>query len=253
MQDARARKHRGIVTWGTRLDEKLTQPAPPARFLIAMLTEPSEIERAPERTAIVVPGVPRLRALRPGADVPLPRKIADLTLPPHKMAEYAAGRIVMNVEGVIEPEDVFPSHGDHPRLDRLALAIVEAAGAEETAPFLAVIRHELAMAPGADALAGLGERLAPPDARERPSPRAPGVLRLARALRQLRDGATPSTSLEQLTEDLRFLRMFDAEGPVLAGDALDKLFDDVAAGQRAAKEQRDAAKIVPLRRKRDPE
>jgi hypothetical protein len=250
VQDARGRRHRGAVTWGAGVEAASARPEPPAEFHIGLLSQPADVTDAPLRTAICVPGVPRLRALRPGEDVILPRKIAELSLAPHKMAEYAAGSIVMAVDGLIEPEDVFVAHSEHPRLDRLALILIEAAAVEATAPYVAVIRHELALSPGADALAALGERLLPEDPEQRPPSRAPGVLRLARALRRLRDGRSPSDSLERITEDLRFLRVFDKDAPALKGDALDRLLDDVRH-EPEPKPRRTPAKIVPLRRKRD--
>jgi hypothetical protein len=250
VQDARGRKHRGIVTWGGRIEKPLSPPAPPMAFRIALLTQPAAVGHVPVRTAVCLPGVPRLRALRAGEDVALPRKVADLALPPHKMAEYAAGTIVMAAEGVIAPEDVFPAHSDRPRLDRLALALIEASTAEATAPFIAAIRHELHLPPGADALDELGERLAPPDPKARPPARAPGVLRLARALRRLRDGRAPADPLDQLVRDLRFLRAFEPEEPVLDRDALERLLSDVT---NESDDPRAPAKIVPLRRKRDGE
>jgi hypothetical protein len=247
VQDARARRHRGTVTWLDTIDEPLSPPARTAAFLIVLLAHPSDIAEAPERTAICVPGVPRLRALRPGGDPPLPPRIADLKLPPHKMAEYASGRIITAAAGIIEPENVFPSHSDRPRIDRLALALIDAAAVEATAPYIAIIRHELGLRSSVDALAALSERLAPPDAAARPPARAPGVLRLARALRQLHEGKAPADSLEQLSDDLRFLRMFEAEEPTLQQDALRRLLDDVAGTPTG----NPPAKIVPLRRKRD--
>jgi hypothetical protein len=247
VQDARGRRHRGAVTWGGSIDVASAPPEAPAEFHIALLTHPDDVNVAPPRTAICVPGVPRLRALRPGEDVILPRRIADLSLAPHKMAEYAAGRIVMAVEAQIEPDDVFVAHSEHPRLDRLALALIETATVEETAPYIAVIRHELALSPGADALAALGERLLPDDPAQRPPARAPGVLRLARALRKLRDGRAPADTIERLAEDLRFLRLFE-QGDVMPSQALDRLLDDV---RDEPAPRRPPAKIVPLRRKRD--
>jgi hypothetical protein len=251
VQDARARKHRGIVTWGA--DTKVAEVAPdaPREFHIGVLTTPSDVRAVPEGVAICVPGVPRLRAIRPGEDVRLPRRIADLTLPSHKMAEYAAGRIVMLTNSAIAADDVFPAHSDHPRLDRLALALIEAAAIEATAPYIAVIRHELGLSPGADALGALGERLAPANAAQRPPARAPGIVRLARALRRLRDGLAPADSLEQITDDLRFLRLFAPDEPVLASDALERLLHDVTETQTS--DERERGKIVPLRPKRGSE
>jgi hypothetical protein len=248
VQDARGRKHRGIVTWSERLASPQAPPETPATFRIDVLAQATDVAEPPERTAICVPGVPRLRAIRPGDSAPLPRKIADLTLPPHKMAEYASGRIVMAAEGIIEPGDVFPAHSDHPRLDRLALAIVEVAAAEAIAPYIAIIRHELGIRAGSDALAALGERLAPEDAAARPPARAPGVLRLARALRRLRDGLAPVDTPDQISEDLRFLRLFATDEPVLERDALEKLLTDV---RDKSPDTSASSKIVPLRRKRD--
>jgi hypothetical protein len=113
------------------------------------------------------------------------------------MAAYAAGRIVTAVKGLIEPGEVFTPGHDHPRLDRLALALLDAADADERAPYIALLRRAFGVPPGADPLEELGKRLVPEDPAQRPPARAPGVLRLAKALRRLRAGQPPEQTLEQ--------------------------------------------------------
>ena len=89
----------------------------------------------------------------------------------------------------------------------------------------AVIRHELGLPPRADAIAELATRLQPNDAAQRPPARAPAVKRLKATLRSLRAGKPPSSSLDELTEDVRFLSLFDDE-PWTA-EALAKLLADI--------------------------
>jgi hypothetical protein len=246
VRDAHGRKHRGVVTWSERIPATFGEPRAPAEFTIALLSRPSDVKVAAWRTAVCVPGIPRQRALRP-EEIALPRNIADLSLPPHRMAEYASGRIVMPDGLSAHRDDIFPTHADRPRLDVLALLLVEAAEVEATAPYIAVIRRELMLRPNADALGELGRRLAPEEHDARPPARAPGIVRLARVLRCLRQGAVPDESLEQLTEDLRFLRLFEREGEVLSPEALNRLLGDVLDRQRKSRRGR----IVPIRRKGD--
>ena len=100
--------------------------------------------------------------------------------------------------------------------------------AELLAPYTGLIRHVLALPPGADAVAVLRERLAPPQAKERPPVRAPGIARLRAALRALEDGHVPDVPLEQFEEDLHFLQLF-APGATLGADGMRRLLRDVLA------------------------
>lgn len=99
---------------------------------------------------------------------------------------------------------------------------------ELVAAYIGVMRHELRLAPGVDALVELEARLTPPDSRQRPPARARGIARLAKALKRLRQHQPPVDSLEQFTEDLRFLRMFDNETAWTA-EAIDDLMANVIA------------------------
>ncbi len=174
------------------------------------------------------------------------------------MAAYAAGRIVTAVHGLIEPVEVFSPGNDHPRLDRLALALLDAADADERAPYIALIRSEFAVPPGADPLEALGARLMPEDPAQRPPARAPGVLRLAKALRRLRAGQPPDEALEQYRNDLQFLKLFDANEQQWSPDALERLIDDVMGepaprpaskrSSRRARPTKTPPNVVPMRR-----
>jgi len=252
VRDPRGRRRRGTVTWCDSPPSSNAGAVPPAEFAIILLSRPVEVRRAPPATAICVPGTPPIRAVGTAAPLRLPAKIADLTMPPKRMAEFAAGRIVMHAPGLIGPADVFPPHSDRPRLDRLALALLEATEAEALAPYSALIRRELRLPVGTDAIAALGGRLSPADPEQRPPPRAPGVGRLGKALRQLQSGQAPDCSLDVMAADLRFLRLFDAR-EAWSPAALDRLLADVQSepatrpASRARPTRARTAKIVPLR------
>lgn len=101
--------------------------------------------------------------------------------------------------------------------------------AEAVAPYIALIRHELRLPPGADARAGLASRLDPQVASERPPATAPGIIRLHDALAALREGRPPSVTLEQYSDDLRFLQLFAPASPAMERDAMTRLLRDVLA------------------------
>lgn len=256
VQDARARRRRGTVAWCDALPSPFVPPAPPAEFAIYVLAARGRVSEVPERTAVCVPGTAKVRPLTELPQQHLPATVEALTLPPYRMAAYAAGRIVAPVHELIEPPDVFPQSHDHPRLDRLALALLDAADADERAPYVALIRRQLGVAPGADPLEALGRRLVPDDPVQRPPARAPGILRLAKALRRLRAGLQPDESLEAFDADLEFLRLFDASEP-WPPDALSGLLDDVRhepARRRRTKRTasrgkatKPPANVVPIR------
>ena len=90
-----------------------------------------------------------------------------------------------------------------------------------------MLRHELELPRGSDALLELEMRLAPADVRERPPGRAPGIARLAKALKQLRAGKTPIESLDEFRDDLRFLRIFDDSTRGWSSEAIDDLLANV--------------------------
>jgi hypothetical protein len=227
VQDARGRRRRGTVAWCEATPVPLATPSPPTEFAIVLLASAMRVSSAPEATAVCIPGVPKIRPIAEQPPQHLPAKVEALTLPPYRMAAFAAGHIVAPVPRMVELIDVFPPHNDHPRLDRLALALLECVDADARAPFTAIVRHELALKPGTDPLEALGGRLMPEDPDARPPARAPGVLRLAKALRRLRDGKVPEITAEQFTEDVRFLKLFDDGDQPWSPEALGRLLDDV--------------------------
>lgn len=100
---------------------------------------------------------------------------------------------------------------------------------EVIAAYVGVLRHQLELPRGADALLELEVRLAPADPNQRPPARAPGIARLARALKRLRRHKTPAASLDQFAEDLRFLRVFEEGTSNWSSEALDDLLANVIA------------------------
>lgn len=227
-RDPSGRRRRGtvmIVDQPPRAEDTLE---PTQDFAIAMLNVPHVVAAAPPATAICVPAVSSLRDIRMPGTLRLPTALAEFVLPPHRMEAYANGRIVTAIEGLIEAPDVFLRDSDHPDFQRLAIAVLSVADAEAVAPYIALVRHSLGLASGTNALDELGLRLAPEDPHERPPARAPGISRLAKALRLLRQHAVPDAPLEQFAEDLVFLRMFSRDEPWPAA-GLESLLTNVRA------------------------
>jgi hypothetical protein len=229
VHDARGRRRRGSVSWRDSAPARFPAPTSPEEFSIVVLSEPAEVRGVPAATAVCVPGPTNVRSVGPRSEPDMPASIDELTLLPHRMAEFAAGSIVTTIPDLIEPDDVFPPHSERPRLDRLALALLRAADAEAMAPYLAIIRRELALRPGTDPLIALEARLSPADVRSRPPARAPGIQRLSKALRALREDRPPDCDLEVMAEDLHFLCLFEDGDKVLSRDALDRLLTDMMA------------------------
>jgi hypothetical protein len=258
VRDQHGRTRRGRVVYSDRADAVASGPGGFAEFVILILAEHADVADVPPGTAICVPKPQKLHALRDVDANKMPSRLQDLTLRPYRMAEYAGGRIVMSPGVAVSPADIFPPNTEHPRLDRIALALLQALDAEAMAPYTALIRHELALPPGADALAELEARLAPGDPKSSPPARAPAVLRLAKALRRMRQRATPEITLEEMTEDLKFLRLFEDDGKPWARQALERLLGDVrnAAAPKERRRRTDVApeappaNVVPLRRDR---
>jgi hypothetical protein len=251
VHDARGKLHRGVVSHGD--DAPTEPPDAPAEFHIALLARPAAVRRAPSATAICVPRLSRTRAIiDSSADHANEREIvAGLKrgeLPPAVHAQYLAGRIALST-GEIEARSVF-SRGCVVDLEHLARVLVEQTRAEALAPFTAIIRRELRLPPGADALVALEARLAPPDPAERPPARAPGILRLRSLLSRLKAGALPQTDLETMIEDLRFLRLFEREESPLDRRALDRLLADVIGGVPPRKTKQAKRKPAPILRMR---
>ena len=125
--------------------------------------------------------------------------------------------------------------------------------------YVGLIRHELCLGPGTDALAELGSRLRPEDPAARPPYRAPGIVRLRRALRRLETGKAPVVTLEEFAADLQFLKLFEPEQPSIARDAMQRLLTDVMntppPGKASKKRspttstKAGASTIVPFRRR----
>jgi hypothetical protein len=129
------------------------------------------------------------------------------------------------------------------------------ASPEELASYLGLIRFALSLPPAADPLDELEARLKPGDPSARPPARAPGIVRLRRALTALRRRTTPDVSLDVLAEDLRFLHMFsDDRRTRWPDDALRRLLGDVqGAPSSRVRRSKPAAtpKVVPLERPED--
>lgn len=240
VHDARGRRHRGSVTWCTpgRYPERPARAA----FLIVLVDRPAEAPQPETRTAFCLPAAAPLHILgQDEAAVVLPADIAELELPVSRMAAFGAGSIVMEAD-IVTPPDIFPAHSRRPRLDRLALAVIEAAEAHIVAPYAGLVRHVLELRGAADPIAALEARLGAPGL----PPRAPGLKRLRAATRALRRGRAPDTTLEEMSEDLRFLLLFDEPGKKLERDALGRLLDDVL-GERSPR-TRTSAPTLPIRR-----
>ncbi len=93
--------------------------------------------------------------------------------------------------------------------------------------YVALIRRELKLAVGEDALAALKTRLAPSDPNEKLPPRAPGLVRLRAAARALDRGRCPDSPLEEFAADLRFLQLFAPDDDPMPREAMQKLLHDV--------------------------
>jgi hypothetical protein len=254
VRDRHGRTRRGRVVYSDRPDAAAQGPGGLAEFLILMLDEAAEAGEVADATAVCVPKPQKLHALRDAEANKLPSRLQDFTLRPHRMTEYAEGHIALPAGVEIDPADVFPVHSEHPRLDRLALALLVAADAEAMAPYTAIIRHELDLRPGVDVASALAERLTPTDANERLPARAPALARLANVTKSMRQGLTPGVTLEQLTEDLRFLRLFDSTPQRWPSEALGRLLGEVKASGRprsksggAQKPEWPAKKVLPFR------
>ena len=125
---------------------------------------------------------------------------------------------------------------------------------ELIAAYVGVLRHVLELPPGADALLELEVRLVPPDPRQRPPARAPGIARLAKALKRLRTRKTPAESLDDFAEDLRFLRVFEDDTSGWTTAAIDDLLanvivapDSQARNAAAESAQSESKPVVPFR------
>jgi hypothetical protein len=258
VRDERGRRHRGLISYTDAAPAD--PPSPPATFHIALLVRPADVSAAPAATAVCVPKLTKASAIV-GDRTAVEAASAAVSglkrgiLPEALHAQYGAGRIVVPA-GEVDARKVFPPGRTHVDLEHLALLLVERASVEAMAPYIAIIRRELRVPPGGNALLALETRLSPADPRERPPARAPGIVRLRAALRHMKIGALPGIAIEAMSEDLRFLRLFEREEHALRRDALDRLLADVIGGPRVATRpakggRRAKGTIVPLRRRRE--
>jgi hypothetical protein len=116
---------------------------------------------------------------------------------------------------------------------------------ELVAAYVGVLRHELKLPRGADPLLEMELRLSPSEARQRPPARAPGIARLAKALKRLRLHKTPVDSLDQFAEDLRFLSVFDDDTSAWSSEAIDDLLTNVIAMPSPRASKTPAASATP--------
>jgi hypothetical protein len=249
--DASGKLHRGTFSWG---DDVPPAVQPRKVFHIALRRSPEPCD-APPGVAVCIPRLTKASA-RP-VDPPLPDVIEvmifreSLVLPESQHAQYRAGSVLTSL-GSIDPALIFTQRG---RVDliRLALVLVEQSAAERVAPYTALIRQELALPPGADALSALRLRLQPADAASKPPASAPAIKRLARVLAALDSGRAPRVALERLAEDLRFLALFEAPDKAMKREALDRLLADVVAPETSKRpaRRRKPARIIQLPRRED--
>jgi len=251
VRDEHGKRHRGLASFADRAPKH--PPEPPAEFHIVLLSAPASVRSVPSSTAVCIPHLARGAAIVDAdADPPdIAREIAALKrgeMSASRHAQYRAGEIMLPF-GTLEAAKVF-LRGGRVDFEHLALALIEMQRAETLAPYLAVIRHELGMRPPANALLALETRLYPADPGERPPARAPGIARLRKALKRLDAGNAPEATLDELTEDLRFLRLFERTEHVLRRTALDRLLSDVVE-PAAAPPPRTPARIIKLRPRGD--
>src|SRR4051794_37604831 len=125
VRDRHDRTRRGRVVYSDRVDAASVGAGGFAEFLILILDAPAEVSDIAEATAVCTPRPQRLHALRDADANKLPSRLQDLTFRPHRMSEYAEGHIALPHGAQIDPSDIFPVHSEHPRLDRLALTLLE--------------------------------------------------------------------------------------------------------------------------------
>ncbi len=251
VRDERGRRHRGIVTYGTLPPTR--PPEPPYEFHIALLTAPASVRSVPGATAVCVPHLARGSVVADEAAA-VPSVASEVVaLKQGRMSEahhaqFRAGEIALPV-GRIDAAKVF-LRGAAVDFEHLALVLVDMHRSETLAPYLGVIRHELQMPAAANALFALEARLFPADKSERPPARAPGIARLRKALKRLTTGDAPEITLDAMTKDLRFLRLFERTEHVLRRSALDRLLADVANADGPAVQPKPA-RIIKLHRRED--
>ena len=114
--------------------------------------------------------------------------------------------------------------------------------------YIALIRRELKLSSGCDALVELDARLTTDDPASKPPSRAPGITRLRRALRRLEQRKSPADAPDVFAEDLRFLQLFSPDEPTMSPDAMRRLLDDVLDRTPSAPKDPDAPRVVPMPR-----
>lgn len=112
--------------------------------------------------------------------------------------------------------------------------------------YIALIRRELKLSAGCEALVELEARLTTEHAGSKPPARAPGITRLRRALRRLKQHKPPVDALDVFADDLRFLQLFSPDEPTMSPDAMRRLLDDVL--DRTPAKDPAAPNVVPMPR-----
>jgi hypothetical protein len=110
--------------------------------------------------------------------------------------------------------------------------------------YIALIRRELMLDIGADAIAELQARLSPGDKSEKPPARAPAIARLKQALKHLEQRVAPDEPLDSFASDLQFLQLFSADEPILTPDAAERLLSDIRGDPPSPSDP----KVVPMPR-----
>jgi hypothetical protein len=223
-------------------------PAAPAEFQVVLLSAAQPPRRIPHATAFCLPVFTKDAALAGPSKLPTLAELRRGELPAATRAQFAAGH-VLHAGGQLPATVVFPSGSNAFDFERLALMLVEQRQSEALAPYAAIMRRELRLAAGTDARLALRVRLKPADEGERPPRRAPGIMRLRGVLRALDAGQVPAVTLEQLTEDLRFLALFERREHLLRRDALDRLLGDVMQAPPPRRSTR--ARVLKLHPRKD--
>ena len=243
VRDDAGKRHRGLLV-ATDLPPTAA-PEAPHEFRIVLLRAPLRPETVPDASAVCVPALSRAASASPSAESVLTRAaLLTSELPGDLREQYRAG-VIVHPGGELAGHTVFPSSGAA-HFDPLALMLIDQARSEALAPYVALIRSELALGPGVDAVLGLEARLRPANRDARPPSGAPAVRRLARVEKALARRQVPAISLEELVDDLRFLSLFADDASLLRGAALERLLRDVQSPP--APEAPPPAAVTPLRR-----
>lgn len=252
IRDQRGHSRRGVVIFTDNVESAASGPGSFGEFAIGMLSDTAQLRSVQPGTAVCIPRRRKPHALPDPEALKLPSRLQDLRFKAPRMADYAAGRIVAVAPLRVDPAHVFPADSVHPRFTRLASLLVQAADAEARAPYTALIRRELHLPAGSDAIAVLAARLKNSDPASKLPPVAPATVRLKQSLASLREGDAPACSLEELRDDLQFVRLFD-EPAAWTAEALGNLLADIESardGERSTNRRgvaRRPPRVAPVR------